>query len=260
MTKRSFRLWAITAMCMLVAGPSSAQEVTLEATRDAAIYADGGNLANSTGDHLFTGRGNDFKRSLIGFDLSSIPPGSTVESVEVTLHLSRTIVGGINQELFRVERDWSEGPTDAPGQEGTGGTSQTGDPTWLHASFDAELWTSAGGDVVDDPSSEVLVGDDIGDYTFPSTPTLVADVQGWVDDPSSNFGWQVRGFESFLLRSAKRFDSREHPDPNRRPRLRVVFQTPTVPVTEIPTLGAVGSGALAVLLLVGGIVALRRVS
>lgn len=239
--------------------PAGADEIVLEASQDATLYADDADLANGAGDHLFTGRGNDFKRSLVRFDLSALPPGSTVDAVELTLHLSRTIVSGITQEVFRVERGWSEGPTDAPGQEGIGGTSQTGDVTWIHTSFDAELWDSPGGDVADEPSAELLVGDDIRDYTFASTPLLVADVQGWVDDPSGNFGWQIQGFESFLLRSAKRFDSREHPDPARRPRLRVVFTAPPdPPTTEIPALGVAGVAALALLLAAGGLAALRR--
>ncbi|MEO1084408.1 MAG: IPTL-CTERM sorting domain-containing protein [Acidobacteriota bacterium] len=263
MESLSFKGWVAAALLTCTAavgwvGGVAADEVVLEPSADATLYADDADLANGAGDHLFTGRGNDFKRSLVRFDVSTLPAGSTVDSVELTLHLSRTIVSGITQEVFRVERGWSEGPTDAPGQEGIGGTSQTGDVTWVHTSFDTELWDSPGGDVADDPSAELLVGDDIGDYTFASTPALVSDVQGWVDDPSSNFGWQIQGFESFLLRSAKRFDSREHPDPARRPRLRVVFTAPVTPTTEIPTLGAAGVAALSLLLLAGGVAALRR--
>ena len=44
----------------------------------------------------------------------------------------------------------------------------------------------------------------------------MADVQRWLDDPSSNFGWLLLGNES-TNRTAKRFDGRQNvsgfPDP-----------------------------------------------
>jgi hypothetical protein len=37
-----------------------------------------------------------------------------------------------------------------------------------------------------------------------------ADVQSWLDEPGTNFGWLLRGNEA-TLSTAKRFDSRENP-------------------------------------------------
>ena len=39
-----------------------------------------------------------------------------------------------------------------------------------------------------------------------------ADVQSWLDDPASNFGWLVLGDESEIP-TAKRFDTRESASP-----------------------------------------------
>ena len=41
---------------------------------------------------------------------------------------------------------------------------------------------------------------------------MVADVQGWLDNPASNFGWLMLGDESTNL-TAKRFDTRESTSP-----------------------------------------------
>lgn len=41
---------------------------------------------------------------------------------------------------------------------------------------------------------------------------MVADVQGWLDNPASNFGWLVKGNEARPT-TAKRFNSRQNKDP-----------------------------------------------
>ena len=56
------------------------------------------------------------------------------------------------------------------------------------------------------------------------------DVQGWVDNPASNFGWMILLDETLGKKHVKRYDSREHPDPAVRPTLRIWF-TPPVCIT-----------------------------
>jgi len=46
------------------------------------------------------------------------------------------------------------------------------------------------------------------------------DVQSWLDDPASNFGWLVFGDESQIL-TAKRFDTRESASP---PLLTIIYR------------------------------------
>ena len=41
---------------------------------------------------------------------------------------------------------------------------------------------------------------------------MVADVQGWLDNPASNFGWLMLGDETAIV-TAKRFDTRESASP-----------------------------------------------
>ena len=63
--------------------------------------------------------------------------------------------------------------------------------------------------------------DQPGFYTWGSTSGMVADVQFWLKFPHRNFGWLLKGDES--QRSAKRFDSKDNPDPTRHPVLRVQY-------------------------------------
>ena len=48
---------------------------------------------------------------------------------------------------------------------------------------------------------------------------MVADVQAWLDNPASNFGWLVLGDETAIA-TAKRFDTRESASP---PMLTIEF-------------------------------------
>lgn len=234
-----------------------ADEITLLPTRDATLFQDDdGDLANGSGSYLFVGVGNDPKRALLAFDIaSSIPAGSIIESVELELNMSRTIVSGMRLELYRMTADWGEGASDAGGQEGAGIDSEPGDATWQHRYYPDTPWTDPGGDFVAVPSAERIVNAE-GPYAWGPTPEMVADVQGWLDDPSTDFGWVVIGPELFF-QSAKRFDSRENSDPARRPRLRIVFQPPPPIVPEVP-LSRASSLLLLGLVALAGLVLLRR--
>ena len=125
--------------------------------------------------------------------------------------------------LHRVLADWGEGGSNAPGEEGGGATARANDATWRHRFFPDSRWTALGGDFSDTVSDRTTVGG-IGVYTWGSTPEMVADVQGWLDQPESNFGWMLRGNEE-NDKTAKRFDTREAAAAN-RPVLLVEF-TPT---------------------------------
>ena len=210
------------------------EEVVLEPSKDNTLYeTNDGATSNGSGTHLFAGRvgtgGNGaIRRALIAFDLSSIPTGATIESAELTITMSRSAADETNVTLHRVERDWGEGSSDASNNEGRGADAATDDATWLHAFFDATLWNSAGGDFETAPSATAAVNN-VGAYTWGSTAEMVADVQGWVDDPATNFGWLLRGNES-TTNTAKRFDSREAP--NTAPTLTVRFSTATATEDE----------------------------
>jgi hypothetical protein len=48
-------------------------------------------------------------------------------------------------------------------------------------------------------------------YRFNTTPEMVADVQAWVSNPETNFGWMLIGNDNLIF-TARRFGSREDPD------------------------------------------------
>ena len=226
--------------------PDGLQTVTVTASKDNTLYeTTSGDLSNGKGMSLFvgkTGRG-EARRALIQFDLvESIPAGATIVTATIELLLDRTSSGESNGSVHRVTADWGEGESDAEAEEGGGASAASGDATWIHRFFDAETWGSQGGDFIADPSAEAVLGG-FGAVSFGTTEGLVADIQSWVDDPSSNFGWIIIGDESHG-QTAKRFVSAQGEDPGQRPRLVIGFsagepqaapeQTATPPDAQTP--------------------------
>ncbi len=186
-----------------------------------------GALSNGANPSFFVGRTNSAgaRRGLLAFDLSSIQPGSTVTSVTLKLNMTRSMVGAQNIALRRVSADWGEGTSsDLSGGGGGGSSSTPGDATWIHRFFNTTMWSTAGGDFSSTVSASLSVNN-IGAYTWESTPEMVADVQGWVNDPSTNFGWILIGNET--TRSTKQFASRQNSNAANRPVLTVTFIPPT---------------------------------
>jgi hypothetical protein len=212
---------------LAIVGSAAVLQVVLDAATDATIYEDGdGSLANGSGSFLFTGRsgsqnGSAERRALLAFPIApSIPAGSTITSVRLDLMVSRTQSGEQTVGLYRLLEDWSEGPSDAPGEEGSGTPPAAGDVTWTHREFPGTLWSTPGASFAQSASATLQVAG-VGNYSFSSSPELVADVQAWLDDPSSNFGWAVL-LSSPPSRSAKRFNSRENS--SGRPTLTVTYE------------------------------------
>jgi len=207
----------------------SAGQLVVGSDRDNTLYeeVDGG-LSNGAGNHFFAGRTLAFglRRGVIHFDVSGIPPGSSVDSVELRLNLSNNSSGAASVALHAATADWGEGTSSAGGPEGGGATSTPGDATWIHTFFPGSFWASVGGDFVPAASAATVVNTQ-GFYIWGSTAGLEADVQAWVDDPSQNFGWVVVGDEAGQT-SAKRFDTRES-GPSVEPVLTVNWG-PAVPV------------------------------
>ena len=203
--------------------------VLLSPSKDNTLYEDpNGTLSNGAGGRFFAGRtnGGSIRRGVIAFDIEgSIPEGSTITSVKLTLHMSRTLAGSQAVGLHRLESDWGEGSSNAGGNEGSGASAQPGDATWIHTTFDSALWNAQGGDF--SASASATVGG-IGDYTWRSNAQMVADVQAWLDDPSTNFGWLLKGNED-MQPTAKRFDSPQNGTAGNRPELLVEYSTEPSP-------------------------------
>jgi hypothetical protein len=119
--------------------------------------------------------------------------------------MSKSVFAGTQPfTLHRVLADWGEGTTNGTG--GPGGPSTPGSATWIHRYYPNTFWSTVGGDYHPTPSATLSVSG-TGLYTW-SSAQLIADVQQWIADPTSNFGWMLIGNEAVSV-SAKRFDSRE---------------------------------------------------
>jgi hypothetical protein len=195
---------------------ASATTININPSKDNTLYEFvpvDGDVSNGVGDHFFAGMTNlgEIRRGVLAFDIAgSIPPGSTITSVSLSMNMSRTISDTRTVELHKLLADWGEGTSDATGFEGTGASATTNDATWRHRFYNTIFWTTQGGDFSGTVSASQSV-DDIGPYIW-SSAQMVADVQSWLDNPASNFGWLVLGDES-VSPTAKRFDTRESNSP-----------------------------------------------
>ncbi len=204
----------IQSLCFLVlavgcAGSARAAVVTLGADKDNAIVfsATLQDNSNGGGPALFAGGdGNTAPhRGLLSFDFSSIPAGATITNVQLTLTLGQ-VAGGTGAAtsatigLFDLTRNWGEGTASSVSTSattlsgaGSGAAAGPGDATWNDAASPGTLWTTAGGDHAATPSASLFLPNNAinNPFTWLSTPQLVADVQGWLNNPATNFGWEV---------------------------------------------------------------------
>jgi hypothetical protein len=222
----------LTVLATATAVVAPADVLVVGSDRDNTLYEDvRGDLSNGAGLHFFAGLngGGDIRRGLVRFDLTAIPPGAAIESVILTLDMTRTLSGPRSVALHRAAAAWGEGVSDAAGQEGGGEEAERQDATWLHTFFPTELWTDLGGDFEPLASAAIMVGGN-GLYSWGTSAGMEADVSTWVDDPSQNFGWVVIGDEAGGSTTAKRFDTREaEATGGFPPQLEITFQPP-IPV------------------------------
>jgi hypothetical protein len=204
--------------------------VTIAASKDNTLYEDDeGTLSNGSGEHFFTGKAsgrvNDgaIRRGLIAFEsLAAIPPGSLILNAELILHMSRGTSGTQPVTLHKIQSNWGEGASDAPGQEGGGTSAMLEDATWLHSFFADKFWQTPGGDFSATSSASTMVGS-VGSYIW-SGSGVTNDVRGWFDNPDNNFGWILVNESS--NKTSKRFDSRENGTAEFRPKLMVTYVPP----------------------------------
>lgn len=191
--------------------PGPAKTITIEASRDAPLFAGSPDANHANDDHFFVGRTRmgDVRRALIAFDVSSaIPAGSTIKSVKFQLTVDKTHPGGQPMGMHFVTAQWVESASWNSRQPGT-------------------KWTKAGGDFRATASATTNVSGQL-DGLFPhswESPGLVQDVQGWLDDPSTNAGWILIGAEG-LEQSVKKILSSESTSPATRPSLTVTYVSP----------------------------------
>lgn len=133
-------------------------------------------------------------RSLIMFNISSLPSGSNIISATLQLTASSIPDGARNYTVNRVEQNWDELNV-----------------TWNNRpAVSANVTSSA-----DTPASPGWMSWDV-------TP----DVQAWIDG-NSNYGWQISdpSEDSDKTEYTTTFYTREHSDTNLRPELVIQYMT-----------------------------------
>ncbi|MCY2974723.1 MAG: DNRLRE domain-containing protein [Planctomycetota bacterium] len=222
--------------------------MTLTPSKDSSIYSEN-NSANGTGS-LYVGRTGEIakpsaiRRSLVQFNLSSIPVGATINSVEFQFTVSISANGNPQDltpdllSLHRLTKNWGESTNpNVRGSGRTGAAAVAGvDSTWNSAFHNTSAWTTPGGDFASEASGTITLTRPDGpntEYTFASETGMVADVQNWVNNGSSNFGWMMKYNDEDALQKARGIYSREAPVASLRPTLTINFTAVPEPSTYL---------------------------
>jgi hypothetical protein len=231
----SARIAILLALCALLVPCAWADEVVLPVFKDNTIYSESSN-SNGAGEFLYVGETGigDSRRALIMFDIASmVPAGSTIESVTLEMYINRG-AGSQPISAHRVLKDWGEGDSNAGDPGGRGSFPSIGDVTWNYRFYHPdtpEPWVTDGGEY-----AAIASGSGLGnpasfgtftEFEIVSNSTMVAEVQQWLDNPATNFGWILIGNEN-AGGTAKRFNSSEYSsDPSLRPALNITYTGPT---------------------------------
>ncbi|MDB6056480.1 MAG: hypothetical protein JWO95_324 [Verrucomicrobiales bacterium] len=192
---------------------------------------------NNMGGQTYVNAGSNMQavrnRGLLRFDLSQIPPGSVITSATLTVSVIGVPTDGPAGSIFdlhRMLKPWGEGSELALVGAGRGSPATTNEATWNDRFAYANApWVNPGGeadaDYIADSTAEKFISDaSFYDFRF---GTLAQDVQFWLNNPQSNFGWMLTARDESQISTARRFGSRE--DPNNTPLLDINF----IPATHI---------------------------
>lgn len=258
--KTKFALFPLLlALCL---GSLRADVVTLSAAQDTSLFQNNVTNSDGGGPAFFTGTNgtNSIRRALISFNFSSIPANAIITNVQLTLTLgqvSATPPPNATISLYDVGQSWNQGTAGSTattiGGTGQGFTASAGDATWSYAS-DPTNWSNGtttvmGGYYSNTFSATLFLNNSTvnNSFTWLSTPQLVADVQGWLANPSTNYGWELINANETTANSIYGFYSSEWDNAHfagsasQAPALQVTY-------TTVPEAGTGGLCAGAMLL------------
>ena len=152
-------------------------------------------------------------RGLIKFDLNAVPTNATVTNMRLIIPVVQqsVLAKATTFDLHRMLVDWNEGDKGPGVLTGTGEAAGDGEATWESRRHPSTPWGRPGGspdlDYRATRSASSAVGTSV---SFGGTAEIVADVQAWVEDPRSNFGWLIKdSLEVATNQTARRLASRE---------------------------------------------------
>ena len=227
-------LTLLIATAALTASPLAQSVVTLSPAQDTTLYQNAtGSIANGSGTRIFIGRNSggggggsasSRRRAIVQFDVAAaLPAGAVVVDASLELTVEQTSATQPTTAFaHRVTSAWLEGTVVAQGSGGGGGPAVAGESTWLHRDYPNVLWASVGGDFDPTPSFTLQLPL-VGPTASAPTAALVADVQAWADNPTSNHGWLLKTDE-LQPTTARRCWSREAS--SGQPKLTISYMLP----------------------------------
>lgn len=236
------------AAILLSAASVRADSLILNAANDTTLFATsaGNNLGGTTNFVVGTTATGAPNRGLLRFDIAGqIPANATINSASLVLFDSSSGSGFTASTfgLYRLLVGWGEG--NKIGNNGQPATA--GEATWVYSFYTNTSWSTpgaaAGVDFVSTPSATNFISVAGVTNTWSSTPTLVSDVQSWLDNTGTNFGWIIVSDGEFSAQTARRFSSRENLQ-GRGPKLFVDYTAAPVPEPATITLAILGGAML----------------
>lgn len=171
----------------------------------------------------FQGNGTTTEKSMIRFDLSSIPAGAIINSA--TLRLRCTQVGvsdSADISLYRALTEWYEG-------DASGGTTTIDGSTWNNRNHIGTVaWSggaggASGSDYNATPSATTAVTVVDADYDW----DVAADVQNFIDGVNPNYGWWI--LHSGGSTTSKQFSTSDNATAGNRPELIIDYTEGPLP-------------------------------
>jgi hypothetical protein len=225
---RALVVFGLAATAPLATG----QICALYPDRDNTIYEppQGSGTSNALFEGVVSGNAGIglARRALMRFDVAgNVPAGVAITHAELILTVTNAPPETPERPfaLHRLTADWGEGTSNTGAFGGVGAPATPGDATWETSFWPDVPWTTPGGDFAQTASAVAAVSPVVVERARWSSAQMIADVQGWLNDPATNHGWIVIGDEVNLF-TARRFGSREHPIPEWRPVLVIGFAPP----------------------------------
>ena len=245
------RCFALLALCLSLAAASMTQAATimLDASKDASIFQNNVNNSSGAGNGLIDGTNaqSSARRAAVAFDVAgALPAGAIVQDVKLHLVLGAVAGGGggaggpenVSIGLHRLLTNWGEGnaqqqspPSDSLGGQGQGVAAAAGDITWASNFHGSSLWSTPGGDFSAPASASALIDALVGGTKSWTAAQLVSDVQSWLDDPNSNFGWILKNTDETSANTGRTFYTSEVATAAFRPQLEITYEVIPEPNT-----------------------------
>ena len=191
---------------------ASTTSVNLTSIADNDIWG-GSVFANYGNCNLLYLNGNYIDRSLLKFDLSSIPSNATITSASFSLVKTGGSNTSANVNVHRITADWTEGTGTCSGSTGVSNYSQR---------LSGTNWGTAGGDFNASVEAVTSVGSN-ATYSW-SVANLV---QNWVNGTDANYGLLLK-YATEGFSNQKTFGSRENSTASNRPVLSVTYTVPVI--------------------------------